>query len=246
MIGASFGSFLNVVIYRVPLGKSVVQPRSQCPKCEKPIYWYENIPIFSWIFLRAKCSKCKTKISAEYPLIEFICGAATLFFFRDIFAFDQIHFAFFKSTVFYIFVAHFVIDLRHKLLPDSLNIYLGLLLLANAFVQFNYMHIGLGFLIGGGFPFLITWLFYKLRGQVGLGGGDIKLYAVLGLYLGPLDIMLTIFLSCFLGAFVGVFMILLKLLDRKNPIPFGPFILIVAFVQIFFPELFNQLKNLIL
>jgi prepilin signal peptidase PulO-like enzyme (type II secretory pathway) len=246
MIGASFGSFLNVVIYRVPLGKSVVKPRSQCPKCEKPIYWYENIPIISWIFLKAKCSNCKTRISAEYPIVEALCGAVTLFFFQDFFILDQIHFAFFKTTIFYIFLAHFVIDLRHKILPDSLNIYLGALLLAYAFVQFNYMHIGLGFLIGGGFPFLITWLFYKIRGQIGLGGGDIKLYAVLGLYLGPLDIMLTIFLSCFLGAIVGVFLIAFRFLDRKNPIPFGPFILIVATVQIFFPDLFNQVKNLIL
>lgn len=246
MIGASFGSFLNVVIYRVPLGKSVVKPRSQCPNCEKSIYWYENIPIISWILLRAKCSNCKIKISIEYPLIELICGIATVFFFRNIFSIDQFHFAFFKTTIFYIFIAHFVIDLRHKLLPDSLNIYLGLLLLAYAFVQFNYIHIGLGFLFGGGFPFLITWIFYKLRGQIGLGGGDIKLYAVLGLYLGPLDIMLTIFLSCFLGAIVGVTLIIFKLLDKKNPIPFGPFILIVASIQIFFPELFNQVKNLIL
>jgi prepilin signal peptidase PulO-like enzyme (type II secretory pathway) len=246
MIGASFGSFLNVVIYRIPLGKSVVRPRSQCPKCEKLIYWYENIPIFSWFFLKGKCSDCNVKISVEYPIIEAACGAVTLYFFQDFFILDQIHFAFFKTTIFYIFLAHFVIDLRHKILPDLLNIYLGLLLLVYAFVQFNYLHIGLGFLIGGGFPFLISWLFYKIKGQIGLGGGDVKLYAVLGLYLGPLDIMLTIFLSCFLGAVVGVFMIAMKLLDRKNPIPFGPFILIVAAVQIFFPEFFNQVRKLIL
>ena len=246
MIGASFGSFLNVVIYRVPLGKSVIKPRSQCPKCEKPIYWYENIPIFSWILLRAKCANCKVKISSEYPIVESLCGFVTLFFFKDLLDLNHFHYAFFRTTIFYIFLAHFVIDLKHKILPDSLNIYLGFVLLIYSFFQFNYIHIGLGFLIGGGFPYLITWLFYKIRGQIGLGGGDIKLYAVLGLYLGPLDIMLTIFLSCFLGAVVGVFLIATKFLDRNNPIPFGPFILIVAAIQIFFPELFNQIKNIIL
>ena len=139
-----------------------------------------------------------------------------------------------------------MIDIRHKLLPDSLNLYLAAVLLAFAAIQFHWQHIALGALVGGGFTFTITWLFYKIRGQIGLGGGDIKLYAALGLYLGPVDVIHNIFMSCFLGAIVGLTLIALKKLDKKNPIPFGPFIIAVGFFQIFFPDVFAQVKNAIL
>jgi leader peptidase (prepilin peptidase)/N-methyltransferase len=103
----------------------------------------------------------------------------------------------------------------------------------------------LGGLVGLGFPLIVTWVFFKLRGQVGLGGGDIKLYGALGIYLGPVGIMQNIFLSCFLGATVGLIMIALKYMKKDNPIPFGPFIIITGAFQIFFPDLFANVISYI-
>lgn len=240
--GACLGSFMNVVIYRLPLGLSVATPRSRCPGCDKLIYWFENIPVISFIFLKAKCSKCKVKISWRYPAVEVLCGLVSLIFFMNVNSASGIYFYAFNMTIFLIFLAQFVIDIEHKRLPDSLNIYLALVLFAFSIMSNSWQYVLLGGLLGGGFPLLITWIFYKLRGQVGLGGGDIKLYGALGLYLGPTDAMSNIFLSCFLGAIFGVTLIAFKKIDKSNPIPFGPFILIVASVQIFFPELYAQVK----
>ena len=103
----------------------------------------------------------------------------------------------------------------------------------------------LGAVVGAGFPLLVSWIFYQLKGQVGLGGGDIKLFGVLGLYLGPIGILQNIFLSCFVGAFVGLFLLLARVIKRENPIPFGPFIIIVASFQIFADKWFNHLLRYI-
>lgn len=104
----------------------------------------------------------------------------------------------------------------------------------------------LGVLIGGGLPYLVTWLFYKLRGKIGLGGGDIKLWAVLGLYLGPIGIVHNIWVSCSLGAIIGVMLIFFKVIERDQPVPFGPFILVVASAQIFFDEFFHRFLSFLL
>lgn len=244
--GSCLGSFLNVVIHRLPLGISVVTPRSRCPSCEKLIYWYENIPLVSFLFLRGKCSECEFKISKRYPAVEMLCGVIALVLFLDVQSIIDLYFYAFYLSVALIFVAQFLIDIDHKLLPDSLNLYLACILLAYSVMQFSWQHIVVGALIGGGFPFLVTWIFYKLRGQIGLGGGDIKLYAALGLYLGPLDVVLNIFLSCFLGAVIGLLLIAFKKMNKQNPIPFGPFILVIATLQIFFPDLYSQVRAFII
>jgi prepilin signal peptidase PulO-like enzyme (type II secretory pathway) len=237
--GLIIGSFLNVVIHRVPLEQSVVFPRSACPKCGHVIRWYENIPVVSYIFLRGKCSQCKTKISIRYPLIELFCGFIALLLFPDTISQQSLVFWFVKFSIACSFLAHFLIDVEHKILPDKINLYL--LAIIGCYVLLNYPW--KYWLIGGavGFlgPLLITWLFYKIKGQIGLGGGDIKLYGILGLLFGPLGILSTIFLSSFLGAFVGVAMIAMKKMDRDTALPFGPFIIIVAAVQFFAPKVFN-------
>lgn len=142
-------------------------------------------------------------------------------------------------------MCHFQIDLGHKILPDSLNIILFSLFLSYATVHYDWKFWLLGGAIGLLFPLTVTWLFYLLRGQIGLGGGDIKLYGILGIFLGTEMVLKNIFLSCFLGAIVGVCLIATKKMSKENPIPFGPFILIVAFIQIFFPDIFDLFNRLI-
>lgn len=237
--GAILGSFLNVLIHRLPLGQNFVFPRSACPHCQRVIRWHENIPLVSFIILRGKCSGCHQKISWRYPSVELLTALASCYL-GYFLSFDLLGILLFlfQFAVFSILLVHFFIDWKHQILPDSLNLILGLILFIYSVLNFSWQHWGIGAAVGAGFPLLVTWLFYLTRGQIGLGGGDIKLYGVLGIYLGPFAIIHTIFLSCFLGALYGGGAILLKKMDKSKPIAFGPFIIIVALLQIFFPAFF--------
>ena len=241
LFGTIIGSFLNVLIYRLQRGLNFFFSRSQCPHCQKLIVWYENIPLLSYIWLRGACSGCRAKISLRYPFVELMAGLASLYiaFFTVLSLPGMLVFAF-QFLVFCVLLVHFFIDWEHQILPDSLNIVLGAAFLSYACFHFSWQHWVIGGAVGAGFPLLVTWLFYLTRGQIGLGGGDIKLFGVLGIYLGPLAIIHTIFLSCFVGALYGGGAILLKKMDKSKPIAFGPFIILVALLQIFFPSFFAE------
>jgi leader peptidase (prepilin peptidase)/N-methyltransferase len=242
IVGLLFGSFLNVVILRVPKGKSVVAPRSSCMKCGHLIKWYENIPVFSYLFLKGKCSSCKTPIGIRYPLIELLVGIiAVLLFPSNLSDTSMIDFVVFFAIA-CIFLALFVIDIEHHLLPDKLNIYLFAILAPYSINKFGFIDPLIGGLIGFGGTFGITYLFYKIKGQIGLGGGDIKLFGILGLYLGPEGIVQLIFLSSLCGSIFGIILIAFKKLPKDKPFAFGPYILIVSAIQIFFPGIFQQIN----
>jgi len=245
IFGLLVGSFLNALIYRLPRGINVAFPRSSCTECKKIISWYENIPIISYVFLKGRCSGCGTQISWQYPAIEFVAALFAFFIApKTINSSDLLNFFFFFS-VFSAFLVHLIVDLKHQILPDSINIYLALLFLVISLFTQVWTHWLIGGAIGLGFPLLVSWIFYQLKGEVGLGGGDIKLFGALGLYLGPIGIMQNIFLSCFLGALIGILLIATKLIKRENPIPFGPFIIIVAAFQIFAESSFKALISYI-
>ena len=244
VFGSIIGSFLNALIHRIPNEISIAKPRSECPHCNKVIYWYENIPILSYIFLRGKCSQCKNPISIRYPFVELIVGLFALYITPESSDLLVITKYFLKVSVFSCFVVHFFIDVKHKILPNSVNLYLAVTLLALSGLEHHWKHILIGGAIGFLFPLIVTWLFYVVRGVVGLGGGDIKLFGALGLYLGPVGIIYNLFLSCFVGALFSIFLIAIKKMDKKNPIAFGPFILLVAFAQVFFQKEFNSFLKL--
>lgn len=236
IFGLLIGSFLNVVILRLPVKKDLVVTRSACPACGKQLKWFHNIPLCSFILLRGKCAFCQARISWRYPLIELLTGLVAFWLFPDELTTQSLTNFFFYFAIACIFICHFFIDLDHHLLLDSLNLYLLALILLHAVFHFPWQYWIIGGAIGFGVPLLVTWVFYKLRGQVGLGGGDIKLFGVLGIFFGPTGIMFTIFLSCFVGAVVGIMLIVSKKLTRDRPMAFGPAILIVAAFQIFFPR----------
>lgn len=246
VLGSLVGSFLNVVIYRMPREQSVVKPRSKCPNCGKLVYWYENIPILSWLFLKGRCSSCQSKISIRYPLIELLMGVLAFILAPSDLTTDEIVKFIFYFSIISVFVAHFFIDIEHHLLLDKLNIYLLLIILPYTITYYPISHWLLGGVIGFFGPYIVGELYFKLRGIDGLGGGDIKLFGVLGVIFGPAGVMLNIFLSCALGALVGIILIALKRLDSETPFAFGPFILIVAAVQLFFPEFVNQLNPFVI
>ncbi len=242
IFGCLIGSFLNVVIYRLPLKKNLVSARSVCTNCKNQLMWYHNVPLVSFLFLKGKCGFCGNRISWRYPLIELVTGLISIWLFPDNTEITSLGLYVFYFTIACIFICHLFIDLDHQLLMDSLNLYLLGLVLPFSVLTFAWPHWVIGGGIGFGFPLLVTWLFYKIRGQVGLGGGDIKLYGILGIFLGPTGIVFNIFLSCFLGAILGLTFIALKKMSREKPMAFGPAILAVASLQIFFPEFSARLQ----
>jgi leader peptidase (prepilin peptidase)/N-methyltransferase len=195
------------------------------------------------MFLRGKCFFCSERISWRYPSIEIITGIISFLLFPEDLSTGSLTNYIFYFSIACVFICHFMIDLDHHLLLDSLNLYLLILFLIHSFffAPFDYWILGGG--IGFGAPLLVTWLFYKIRGQVGLGGGDIKLFGILGIFLGPLGIVFNIFLSCFLGAIIGIGLIFVKKLSRDKPMAFGPAILLVAAFQIFLPDYARMVQS---
>ena len=240
LFGLIVGSFLNVLIYRLPREISIVVPRSFCTNCKRTIPWYENIPLFSFLFLKGKCRVCGVRIPWCYPLVELTTGLVACLLIPSQWNLENILVFIFYFYIFCAFFVHFIIDIKHRILPNSINIFLALLFFAHSIIMRDWIWWTSGAVIGCGIPLLVTWLFYLSTKKVGLGGGDIKLYGALGLYLGPLGVVHTITFSCFLGAILGGLWILISKKGKNEPFAFGPFIIIVAFCQIFFPEQFAR------
>lgn len=243
LFAACIGSFLNAVIYRLPRRISLSASRSHCPGCDKLIYWYENIPIISFLFLRGRCSQCKMKISPQYPLVELVVAVVGLLLTPKVISPEALWDYFFFLSVFATFLAIILIDLKFYIIPNVLNIYLLVLFLCRVALTTPIEHWLLGGVLGVVVPAIPALAFYYLKGIEGLGGGDIKLYGVLGVYLGPIGVMHNLFMSCFLGSLLGGGLMLLKVIDRRTRIPFGPFIVFVGFTQVFFPAEFTNLMT---
>lgn len=241
-VGAIVGSFLNVLIHRLPRGEDVVFARSACPACGARIPFYFNIPLVSYLWLRGKCRACAGPIRLRYPLVEALTALLFLLALPDSVDGASLYGYVLTVAVGAALIVHLFIDLEHRLLLDKVNFYLLFLLLPYGVVFHTPAHWLGGALLGFGGPFLVSWAFYKLRGKIGLGGGDIKLWGVLGLFLGPAGVLENIFLSCLLGSLVGIFLIWRGRYDAEAGIPFGPYIIVVAFGQILFPAALNAVS----
>ncbi len=235
VFGAVVGSFLNVCIYRIPAGESVVSPRSRCPRCGSLIRWYQNIPILSWLFLRGRCANCRTRISPRYVLVEALTGLLFVLVLRDF----RIHWA---TPVFWVFIALLVtitfIDFDHQIIPDVISLP-GIVIGFGASFLLPWVSWSdslLGILLGGGSLFLVAVGYEFLTKKEGMGGGDIKLLAMLGAFLGWKAVLPIIFVSSLLGTLVGVPLMLAKGSDGKLAIPFGPFLAAAAVIWLFWGE----------
>jgi leader peptidase (prepilin peptidase)/N-methyltransferase len=262
LLGAIFGSLANVIITRLPEGKDLVWQRSHCPQCLHLIKWYQNIPIVSYLFLRGKCAYCKLRIPLFYLVVELVMALAAAYLapvnlpVNDLFwpnrtvwlnfltwmSWSYLGEFVFHFALLFLFICMFVIDVHHRILPDSLNLLLALILFGTALALGQPLSDCLkGGTVGFMFPLLFTWLYYKMTKKVGLGGGDIKLFGALGLYLGAQGIVNTIFLSCALGSVVGIPIVYFSKEGRDYKMAFGPFIIIVASFQLFTPTLYQKL-----
>lgn len=233
IFGAVVGSFLNVCIYRLPAEKSIVFPPSACPSCGNRIRWYDNLPIISFLLLRARCRACRTPISWRYPLVEALNGLLTLLLFLK-FGPSLTFLAFFLLCSSLVVITF--IDLDHQIIPDSISlpgIVLGFIF--SFLLPWNgWLNSLLGIVAGGGSLLLVAWLYEKLTGKEGMGGGDIKLLAMMGAFLGWRSVPFIIFAASLVGSVIGVSLMLLQKKDGKLAIPFGPFLAFGAVLYIFY------------
>lgn len=237
IFGACIGSFLNVCIYRLPEGLSVVSPRSRCPKCGHQIRWFENIPILSYLLLRGRCAGCHAPFSLRYLIVEALTGA--------LFVLCLYHFSLNWTTLVYmVFVSSLVtitfIDLDHQIIPDVISLPGILVGFAGSFLipWLNSLDSLFGILLGGGLLYAIAFGYEFLTKKEGMGGGDIKLLAMIGAFLGWQAVFPVIFVASLAGTVVGVPLMILQKTDGKLAIPFGPFLSVAAIIWLFWgPEL---------
>jgi leader peptidase (prepilin peptidase)/N-methyltransferase len=237
IFGAAIGSFLNVCIYRIPAEQSIVKPLSQCPHCHHPIRFYDNIPILSYLFLHARCRDCGGKISWRYPLVELITGLLALLLFMK-FGPTLVFLVFFIFTAVLIIITF--IDLDHQIIPDILSLPgIPVFFLAAVFiVKVPWLEALIGLLIGGGVLLAIAFVYELITKREGMGGGDIKLLAMIGGFLGWKSLIFLLLFSSLAGAVVGIAAMIIKKQDTKYAIPFGPFLSAAAVAYIFWGDLF--------
>lgn len=232
VFGAVVGSFLNVCIYRIPAGSSIATPSSHCPHCKKPIRFYDNIPILSYLVLRGRCRRCNEKISIIYPAVEALTALISLSLFLKYGPSLQYLIAFLFASALIVIT---FIDLEHQIIPDVISLP-GIPLFAIAAVlvmDITVVESLIGVLIGGGVLFAIAFGYELITKREGMGGGDIKLLAMIGGFFGWKSLIFILLVSSFVGAIIGISVILFKGQDMKYAIPFGPFLSIAAVAYIF-------------
>ncbi len=237
VIGLITGSFLNVVIYRLPLEQSVVKPRSACPACGNTLKFYENIPVLSYIIQRAKCRNCSAPISIQYPLIELATGAifvSSVIYLKDF----PLHYSAAAAIFVTILLALAIIDYRHMILPDEMTIGGGV-----AFLLYSFINPVTGPLdafiaaISGAVGFMAILIFYlKIRKIEGLGWGDVKMMLLLGGFLGIEKMIVTIMAASFSGLLAGLIIMVVKRQNLQMKLPFGTFLSLGAFIAMIYGD----------
>ncbi len=235
LFGLAWGSFLNVVIYRLPRGGSLLRPPSFCPSCQKYIKPYDNIPVLSFLILRGKCRYCGARIPISYPLVELISPLCFLLLYNKFF----LTFHFFAAALFAsAMIVLGVIDYYHQILPDALTLPgLGLSLIYSLFRQdLHFLPSLVGAVIGGGFLLVVYGGYYLLRKKEGLGLGDVTMMLFIGAFLGWKLAFFTLILASFTGALVGLIFILFKKKNLQYSLPFGTFLAPSAFAALLWGE----------
>tara|TARA_E500000331_G_scaffold263826_1_gene254868 strand:+ start:111 stop:923 length:813 start_codon:yes stop_codon:yes gene_type:complete len=238
LIGCCFGSFINVIIYRLPLGESIIFPRSHCGKCDHRILWYENIPIISWIFLKGRCSKCNEKISLIYPIIEILTG---LLFVLNNYSLNlrfDIGSQFIPIISGWIFISILlvmaILDIKYFWLPEHisrfgilvavcLSVFLGIRyeeLTSYLFISETILATSLGYLIFKS----ISEIGFRIYKKPVMGNGDAKLSALIGSWLGLKGLLISIWLAFFFAGMFGIIGLIFKKIKKDQKIPFGSFL----------------------
>lgn len=229
VIGLCIGSFLNVVIYRLPREMDVSRPRSRCPLCGNLIPWYRNVPVLSWLALRGRCADCGAPISVRYPLVEAAVGlifAAALY--RWGVSWSALASALFGAAM----LTLALIDYDFKILPNVITLPGIVVGFGLSFVdpRVSWIDSAIGILAGGGLLYAVAWAYVKVRGQQGMGMGDVKMIAMIGAFVGWQGVLLTIFLGSFIGSVVGLTLMKVKGRQWDHALPFGTFLALAALI----------------
>jgi leader peptidase (prepilin peptidase)/N-methyltransferase len=226
------GSFLNVVIYRIPKGESIIFPASRCSSCATPLKWWHNIPVLSWLFLRGKCGFCSSTISIRYPMIEILTGLI------GVVIYIKLGFSWYAPFVFFSFaslLALSMIDFDYMAVPDSVNI----TALVFALIQPDFLHALINAGIAAGGLFLLGWIASKLAGREAMGSADIIVAGTMGALLGFPLFFIALFLSAILA-------LVPTLVWRENGVPFVPFLALATLIVYFFDSDAQFLLNKII
>ena len=240
LIGLIFGSFANVCIHRLPRDLDIIKGRSHCPKCKKKIIWYDNIPLLSSLILSFKCRTCKKKISKQYFIVELLTGSAFIFFYKTLgLSFDFV----LICIIFIILLIIFFIDLKHYIIPDSLNFFLILIGIIKNFTTQDFLKFNYNLpdsLLGGTFGYLVIWLiifiYKKIRNKKAMGLGDAKLLSAFGFLLGFQAVLPIVFIASLTGLIYVLPSLIINKKSLQNIIPFGPFIIISGIIYYFCAE----------
>lgn len=236
LFGACIGSFLNVVIHRLPLGQSLISPPSRCPRCGYRLKWYDNIPIFGWLLLGGRCRECKSRISMQYPIVELVTA---LLFVLVVWLTAPGPLLVIRLLFISLLIPLFVIDLQHQILPNQITI-------PGMVAGFLLSFIGppgwreslLGIVTGAGFFYLAFYLYYLWRRVEGMGFGDLKMLGMIGAFLGWKAVLMTIFLSSLVGALVGGLMMLVSRKGMDTALPYGTFLAMASVAAMFVADPF--------
>ena len=242
------GSFLNVCIYRLPRGESLLYPPSHCPRCGELIKWHDNIPLVSFLMLKGKCRSCTSPILWRYPLVEGLTGALFLFSFISHYPSSSLlSVPFLRDLVLIIFlIPIFFIDLERQIVPNSLSYPLMILGLPFALFSGSFPSSLMGVGLGAGLFLLIRGVGFLFLKQESMGAGDVKLAAGIGSFFGWSQALVSFFLSFLLGAIVSVFLLSLHIKGRRDRIAFAPFLVSASFISLYFgQELLRLYKSLL-
>ena len=229
IFGLMTGSFLNVVISRVPAGQSVVTPRSRCPKCRKLISWYDNVPVVSFLMLSGRCRNCNTPISNRYPAVEFATAIAFMLQ-AIVYASDPAMLG--ARLVFTgLLIALFVTDLETMRLPNVLTLPgIAIGVAFSTVLPPGLQSSVLGAVIGAAVPWAIRWLWYQMKGVEAMGLGDVKMLAMIGAFLGWRQVWLVLFFASLVGALFGIVLTVSRRRSMASRLPFGTFLAMAAYL----------------
>jgi leader peptidase (prepilin peptidase) / N-methyltransferase len=228
VLGLTVGSFLNVCIHRIPREQSLMFPPSRCPGCEHRLSWFENVPVLSYAVLGGRCRKCRSRISIRYPLVE-LATMALFIVHGEVFGWSALLVP--RLLFACAMVVLFAIDLEHHLLPNVITLPgIAIGLISSAVLPPGLVNALIGAAIGGGVLWLIGEAYYRYSGHEGMGGGDVKMLAMIGAFLGWKLVLVTLVLSSFAGSLIGVAVIALKRGGMKYALPYGTFLALGALV----------------
>ena len=224
--GLVVGSFLNVCIHRLPLRESVVWPASRCASCRRPLSWFENIPVVSWLVLRGRCRSCGSRISVVYPIVE---ALTAVIFVGGLFVYGVTWLLAVRLLFACLLIVLFAIDLEHQILPNVVTLPgVAVGFVASWFLPPGWLSSLIGIAVGAGVLFGIAEAYYRIRGQEGLGMGDVKMLAMIGAFLGWPLTLVTLVLASFAGSIVGMGLLVTRRGTMQFALPFGTFLALGA------------------